>query len=524
MLKNRKLKNKIPFIILTLIFVSIFSVLYIIKPKETKSANFTSATATLGSSRFSYLAGITTGTSGSSNVQIDSSGNPDNNVNHLFPGDTVCFTNTEYLGCSDDVAYTVAATEGVGGDQFTTNSPLASSLGVNDIAIATSSGSLAIAVTLVNDVPNGGDLLITIPMANSVDGNDSFPDFNTTVATSGFDLNGITVDDISVSTSTSGTCVNGDWTATETITEGSGSSDHTIRVDRSGSSCEANSTTVTITIDSDPGIINPAPINAARTQGAADEYTINIKSRDNTDATIDESDVMVAPVEAVLVSATVEETLTFQVCGVDTDLSTQEAGCFSTPASICGEAAALDVATYAYSVPFGAISTAETFLDAAQYMEISTNADGGYAVTIQQNDQMGKDGATCTGNPTDPVTSNCIPDNPGDAALNFDTSDDCDTASVNGLCFSQDDGPETGSPTFAVKYDVTGDSCDPSPTFCARSAADQENGPETPQTIISATNPSASHDGFVCWRLSVDGTQPAGYYFNKVMYVATPVF
>ena len=396
-------------------------------------------------------------------------------------------------------------------------------MGSNDIVIATASGSLAIAVTLVNDVPNGGDMLITIPMADSVDGNDSFPDFNTTRATSGFDLNSIAVGDISVATATSGTCVNGDWTATETITEGSGSTDHTIRVDRSGSSCEADATTVTITIDSDPGIINPAPINAARTQGAADEYTINVKSRDNTDATIDESDVMVAPVEAVLVSATVEETLTFQVCGVKTDLSTQEAACFSTPASICGEAAALDVATYAFAVPFGAISTAESFLDAAQYMEISTNADSGYAVTIGQSDQMGKDGVTCTGNPTDPVATNCIPDNPGDANLDYNFSDDCDTASVNGLCFSQDNGPEAGAPTFAVKYDVQTNECDGSPTFCARSAADLE-APETPEAIISATTPVASHDAFVCWRLSIDGTQPAGYYYNKVKYIATPVF
>lgn len=491
-------------------------------PKKAKSSNFTSASATLGNSRFSFVGGVTTGAAGSSNITIDTSSSPDNDVDHLFPKDTVCFTNAAFAGCSDETAFTVVSTEGVGLDQFTIAPSLTTGLSASDIIVATASGSLVISFTLANEVPDGGDLLITIPMANGASGNDNFPDYEATIDDSGFDLNSIAVGDISTATTTSGTCSNAHWTATETITPGSGATDHTIRIDRSGSSCEANSTVITVTIDSDPGIINPAPINTSRTRGAADEYTLNIKSRDNADLTVDESDVMVAPVEAVLVSATVDETLTFRVCGVKTDLSTQEATCFSTPADICGSAT-LDVSSYAFSVPFGTITSADTFLDAAQYLTVSTNADAGYAVTVQQTDQMGKDGITCSGNPTDPIATNCIPDNPGDGTLDFDTSDDCDTAATNGLCFSADNAPQSGTPTFAVEHDIQTNDCDGSPTFCARSSADIESS-EAPETIISTTGPVSTSDAFVCWRLSIDGTQPAGYYYNKVKYVATPIF
>jgi len=490
-------------------------------PKKTRAgSSFTSASATLLNSRFSYVAGVASGTSGNSNIQIDTSGNPDKNVNHLFPNDQVCFAPSSLSGCRDDKYYTVVSTEGVDGDQFVIDSPLGTTLNAADYVIATQSGKLTVAVTLANTIPDGGDLLVTIPTADSGTVTDAFPDYASTVAASGFDTGGLVAADVSIARTSGGTCADGDWSAAVI----SSASDLTIRFDRSGSTCDTTAVLAITIGDSDAThfLVNPAPINTSRTQGAADSYTINIKSRDNTDTTVDESDTMVAPVEAVLVSATVDETLTFRVCGVKTDLSTQETSCFSTPAAVCGQAS-LDVATYAYSVPFGSFSAADTFKNAAQYMYISTNAAGGYVVTVQQNDQMGKDGVTCTGDPTDPTTTNCIPDNPGDGTLDFDTSDDCDTASNNGLCFSADDGPQTGSPTFNVLYDTQSDDCDGSPTFCARSAADIEST-ETPETIYYGSDPVSMSDIFLCWRLSVDGTQPAGYYYNKVKYVATPTF
>lgn len=490
----------------------------IILPKKIKSANFTSASATMSNSRLSYYAGVASGTSGQTLITIDGSANPDNDTDHLFIKDTVCFAPSTLVGCRDDIAYTVATVTAVDGTTFNTSAALTTSLEATDFAISTQSGTLSLTFTLANDIPLDGDILVTIPMADSKDGNDGFPDYGATTALNGFDLNSLATGDVSVTESCGGTF------SVAAVTEGSVATDHTIRIDNSTGACAASSV-ITLTIgDSDTKIINPAPITTSHTQGLADVYTVNVKSRDGSDNTLDQSDMLIAPIEAVFVSVTVDETLSFRICGVKADLSTQEATCFSTPATVCNQAT-LSVASYAYSVPFGTITSTDTFYNAAQYLLVSTNADAGYAVTIQQTDQMGKDGLACAGNPTDPVTTNCIPDNPGDATLNFDTSDDCDTAANNGLCFSTDSGPVTGDPTFAVKYSVQTNDCDVTPTFCARSAADQEPAtPETPQTIISATTPIASSDAFVCWRISVDALQPAGYYYNTVKYIATATF
>ena len=510
----RKILVSIAIVVLTVAIVFV----KIVIPNRAESANFTSASATMSNSRLSFYAGVASGTATQTLVTIDGSGNPDITTNHLFVKDTVCFAPATLVGCTDDIAYTVSTVTAVDGTTFNTSVALATTLGATDIAVSTQSGTISLTFTLANGIPADGDILVTIPMADNKDGNDGFPDFGAATSSNGFDLNGLTTSDVSVTESCGGTF------SVEAITEGTGTDDHTIRIDNATGACAASSEITVVVGDDDKKIINPAPRTSGHIQGQADIYTINVKSRDGSDNTIDTSDVLVAPLEAVFVSATVDETLAFRVCGVKADLSTQEATCFSTPATICNQAT-LSVASYAYSVPFGLLSTTDTFYNAAQYLLVSTNADAGYAVTIQENDQMGKNGVACTGDPTDPVATNCIPDNKGDGTLNFDTSDDCDTAANNGLCFSADAGEQTGDPTFAVKWDVQTNDCDVSPAFCGRVPADQEPGtPEVPQTLISAAGPISNNDAFVCWRLSVDAIQPAGYYYNTVKYTATATF
>ena len=286
-------------------FVAVFLLLFkVFIPGGIKSANFTTAYATMSNSRFSYYAGVTSGGAGSSNITIDTASYPDKDVDHLFPKDSVCFANATLDGCIDNTSYVVSSTEGVDGDQFVISTPLTTALESTDVVIATQSGIITLTVTLATTVPDQGDIYITIPMADNItngDGNDGIPDFktaNTTISTSGFDLNGITATNLGISTTTSGTCNNAHWSVgTATITPGTGTGDHTIRIDRSGSSCEANNTTLTITLgDASVGIVNPPPIyDVGRTQGEADEYTINVKTRDETNTTIDNSNVMIAP-------------------------------------------------------------------------------------------------------------------------------------------------------------------------------------------------------------------------------------
>src|SRR3990167_1959246 len=71
-------------------------ILSIINPPFTGSSilPFASSSATLGNSRLSYRAGVFgTQNSGDVTITIDTSSQPDNNNFHIFPKDTVCFTN-----------------------------------------------------------------------------------------------------------------------------------------------------------------------------------------------------------------------------------------------------------------------------------------------------------------------------------------------------------------------------------------------------------------------------------------------
>lgn len=460
-------------------------------------AGFTNASDTLSNGRLSYRAGVTTGTAGASVVTIDSSGNADNNTNHLFPKDVICFAGSLLDGCHSQTTYTVANIVDTTHFNFTPALD-ATALSANDFVIASQSATHTIAFTLANAVPADGDIYITIPAIDTTGKtNDGFPDTNSTVATNGFDLNSLAATDVSVASSG---CTN-NWNATETITAGTASTDHTIRIDRTTDSC-ATGSTITVTVGGTNKLINPAPITG-HTQGAADVYTLNIKTRDGSDNTLDQSNVKVAVIEGVLVSATIQETLSVTIAGV------------ASSTSVCG--ASTDVTTTATSVPWGTISNFGAFQEAAQTVTVSTNADGGYVVKVEENDQMGKDGKSCTlpTSDTADATDNCIQDTTcGASACSESTSQDWTGVGYYGLGYSL--ANSSGSDASFL-YNET------SRTFSTKQFADQEAG-NTKATIMSNAGPVASSQVSLCYRLNVSATQPAGYYFNKVQLTATATF
>lgn len=464
-----------------------------IKPVDT--AGFTNASDTLSNSRLSYRAGVSSGAANSSTVKIDTSGNADNNTNHLFPKDTVCFAGPNLDGCYQQSSYTVVNI--IDTDDFNFTPPLSSTaLGANDYVIATQSATHTVTFTLASAVPSNGDILITIPAVNITGKtNDGFPDTNSSIATNGFDLNSLTTTNVNVSSSG----CNNNWTVAA-VTAGTASTDHTIRIDRSTDSCAASST-ITVTIgDTSKKLINPAPITSGHTQGAADVYTLNVKTRDGSDNTLDESDIKVAVIESVLVSATVDETLSVTVAGVNSSTS------------VCGQTT--DVTTTATSVPWGTIANFGSFMEAAQTVTVSTNADAGYTVKIEEHDQMGKDGKTCTGAGAG-ESANCIQDTTCNATgCTESTSQDWTSTSYYGMGYSLANVSGTDA---AFTYNES------SRTFSAKQFADQE-ALETKQTIMSNTGPAASSKAYVCYRLNISTTQPAGYYYNKVKYTATATF
>lgn len=483
------------FIFTQISYIFLFKFPFVI-PGE--AGNFTNASDTLSNARFSYRAGVASGISGSSLVSIDSTGNADNDTNHLFPKDNLCFTDAGINGCIGSTTYQVANI--ISSTSFNINTPLTNNLDTSGYAMASQSAIHTITFTLSNDVPSNGDIYITVPAVNAnIVTNDGLPDTADTIGANGFDLGSVGTSNISVGSSG----CNNNWTVAD-VTPGTASTDHTIRIDRSTDTC-ASGSTITVTIgDGTKKMINPAPANNSstpnHTQGVADVYTLNVKTRDGSDNTIDQSNIKVAIIEGILVSATVQETLSVTVAGV------------SGSTSACGQTT--DITTTATSVPWGTITNFGTFSEGSQTITVSTNADSGYVVKAEENDQMGKDGITCTG-ATAGEANNCIQDTTcGPSACSESTSQDWTSTSYHGLGYSLENISGTDA---AFTYNES------SRTFSTKQFADMEV-PETKQTIMQNGGPVASSEVFLCYRLNISSTQPAGYYYNKVQLTATATF
>lgn len=486
-------------LILGLIVFSLVSAgLYIHLTKKAETSTLSSSSVTLSNSRLSFKAAVAAGTAGSSLVTI-TSGSSDPNTNHLFPGDVLCFTDAGQNGCIGSTTYTVANI--VDSTHFNLTAPLANNLDTSGYAVASQSGTWTIAFTTASQIPVGGSIVITIPMADNAKGNDGIPDNGSSTATSGFDLNKLVSGNVSITG-----CTPANW-GSATITAGSGSSDHTISFTRSTSSCPA-STPITITLGGN-GLVNPGAITSGHTQGTADVYGITINTKDGSGNILDSSTPRVAPVEAVLISATVDESLSFVVTGTNSGTTH------------CGNTTS--ITTTPTSIPWGHFAASNTFYYAAQNLAVNTNASGGYVVTIQESDQMGRNGNVCTG--TAPSSGNftfgsatCIRDTTCSSATPCSESvmgDWTDPANFVGLGYSE---ATTGGTTAATFYYNQGGR-----TFNAKQLADTQGG-ETPAAIMSASAPVSGDAIDVCYKISIPGNQPSGYYYNSARYTATATF
>ncbi len=454
----------------------------LIFPKPVGSGTLTSAKDTLSNSRLSY-SGLVSGShsSGATSITIKTSGAADNNTNHLFPGDQVKFGANDN-GISPKTVATIPDTS-----HFTITAGVDAALSDSDVIIASQSAVHTISFTTASAVAHGL-VRIKIPSATS-NNNDGRPD------QTGFDFNGIVASSI--------TCPTGSvdiWESPTASASGSNNCD-------SGYSCfECRfsgtlpaSTAKTFTIgDSTKKLINPAPASG-HTQGTADRYSPIIEIRNNSASLVDSVTVKVALIESVFISATVDASLSFSIAAQEAS----EAHCGQTT----------DVATQIYSVPFGTLASA-TFYDAAQTLTLSTNADSGYAVTVQEDDQMSKDGGT-----TEIPDTGCD-DNTGTHTVkaNWVTATATDSAAY-GLGYSL--ANVSGSDAAFTYNDWQ--------TFLAKqiactSAAGTCGTQDTAQTIMSNAGPVAASQIDVCYRINVSGTQESGYYYNTVTYIATPIF
>lgn len=248
-------------------------------------------------------------------------------------------------------------------------------------------------------------------------------------------------------------------------------------------------------------LINPAP-KTSHTTGTADTYSVIVQHLDGSDNVMDYTTTKIGVIEAVKVSATVDPSISFRIIGVNSG------------SSVCGNTT--DVTTTPASVPFGILDIAN-FVDAAQALSVTTNAVSGYVVTTIENDQLGRNGGTCTG---DNQGTTCIRDSGGDTStMSHTVTDEWVSTNSKGFAYSLHDSNSTTTEAFA--YTSTDNGCDG--VFCAKQFADAENT-QAAQTIFSDSGPSDNDNLYVCYRIIPDVTTAAGYYENYITYTATGTF
>jgi hypothetical protein len=499
-------KNRLLFLLSVFVFTT--TVLYFCSLKTVSASSLTGASVTISNSRMSYKAPVSSGAATSSLVTISGAA-PDTTTRHLFPGDAVCFTDAGNNVCRDNKTYTVVSVPS--DTTFNLSSPLITALTATDYVVATQSGTWTIGFTLVNAVPVGGKINITIP-ANDANAtgknNDGMPDSAASIATNGFDMNKLVAANAAV---TAG-CTPANWGtggaggATSITPGGGGTTDTIISWTRANSSC-AGGTAITISVAS-PFIVNPAPITG-HVQGTADVYGIAIATTDGTN-TLDTATPRVAPVEAVLISANVDESLSLVVAGLG-------AGTY------CGNSQT--ITTTATSIPWGHLTAPNTFYYAAQSLTVNTNATSGYAVTIQENDQMGRNGNVCTD--TSPSagdytfgSATCIRDTVCQASSCSESTatDWLIPTGFAGLGYSEASISGTDAPFYYNEKNRS---------FSTKQIADTSGvgaGAETPAIIMSNSGPVSGSSIYICYRITIPGTQPSGYYYNIAKYTATVTF
>lgn len=479
-----------------LILFSCFQGLFLVHPQSTKSANLTSVSDLLSTSRLSYFARQSGTLAGGSIVKINTSGGaPDKSTSNLFSGDSVLIGNgsTATTYTVDDILDT---------DEFQLTGAIGSDDDDDtDVVIATRSATHTVELTTASAVSDGA-FRIRVKADTTHTANDGIPD------PAGFDFGTASTPTVTCPADVSGyDFVTG--TATASGGTGCAAGYHCFECRYSGSGgvgTTFQSAGNRFVIDS---LINPTP-SSSHTAGTADTYTIIVDhlsgpSSPTPYSVVDSTSIKIAVVESVRVTAKIEPSITFTITGV---ASGQTRCNVSTKAT-----------STATSVPFGAL-TLGSFNDMAQQLSCVTNALNGYAVTMISDDQLSIGGD----HSTEILNTDCDNENCTDTA-EAEWSSETDSS---GFGFSIQNIDAT---TVPFEYTTATGNC--TGTYCARmipsTATAGESGTtddsDAALTIMSnSSTPSTTEDMYVCYRLTGSTVQPAGDYENQITYVATATF
>ncbi|MEA3355661.1 MAG: hypothetical protein U9Q63_04245 [Patescibacteria group bacterium] len=468
------------FVIASILSLSIL-LFFFYSPPALDSANLTSVANTLQSSRLSWGARVEAdGTDvGGSRVQIQSApATPLNSTStsNLHAGDSILINTNSYtvVGILDADEFTVTPVI-VAGDADD-GDPIYLEQKPRHVITFTTASAVA-----------DGYFRILIPADSTGDNDGNLDD-------DGFDFGAGSIDVVASDTG------NYDFVtgvATDSGSTGctSPSNYHCFEAHYSGNG--GIGTAITFTIGNTNGtntLVAPGEADS-HTEATADTLSFIVKNYDANDVEIDTTTGKIALIEAVRVTATVDPTISFSIAGV------------GIGTTACG--VPTDVTSTALTVPFGTL-VLNTFKDLAQKLTVSTNADGGYAVTSSEDDELGKDGATS------PAIADTDCDGE-DCTISSDT--EWNTASDNGFGYSLDNSVGTGAtaPIIAFEYD------DGALNFSARPFANIA-GSDSPIEIFSSTDVADTQNIYACYRLSIGATQEAGDYENQIIYTATATF
>jgi len=457
------------------------------------SANLTDVSVTTTNSRLSFRGALDAGnTAGSSQIIINTVANdqagsyPSSSSAQLVEGDVLRIGSAGTLR-----AYTVASTSSFSTISLTAVL-LAGDADVGDDVISTSSATLNVRFTTVSALTDGS-FRILVPSVGGAASQDGIPDGGA------FDYGTVAPTVTCPANLTGYTFSAGAPSAAAVTLNGTVYHSYTCAYTGAGAVGTAfdGSTEDYISIAS---VLNPAP-TSGHVAGTADTYSVIVQHLNTGGTVIDSTTAKIGVLEAVKVTASVAPQITFKVLGL------------AAAVSACGDTT--DVTTTATTVPFGEL-TVGSFTLAAQGLSVSTNASGGYVVTALENDQLGRNGGACAGDPTTASNGDCIQDVRGDAAAAADgVSDEWVSTSQPGFGYSLQDVNTTVTEAFAYNESAR--------TFSARQFADAENS-GTAQTIFSDTTVASNDNIYVCYKIMPDATTAAGNYENYITYTATSTF
>jgi hypothetical protein len=490
MIKRNLFNRVVIFVVFTLVFMGGITFF-----DSVQSANLTNTKVTLSTPRLSFFGNLAAGNTVGSSIVTLLATSPSINSANIFAGESVKIGYHNYTVSEADSTTTLQLTSGLLTGDNTSGS----------MVVASRSADLTVNFTTATAIANGY-FRVLVPAATS--GNaDGLPDETGWDGTSDF-ANNVTV---TCPGNVSGyTFAAGSKAANQNI---GGTIYHTFTCGYSGAGGVGTEFLTTNNQMIISGLINPAPNHGVEGQGYADQYRIPVQHLDSTSAVIDQTNVAVALIEAVRVTASVAPQITFEIDGVNSSTS------------VCG--LTTSVTTTATQVPLGELAIS-TFKNAAQLLSVATNADGGYVVTAIAADQLQRQtyraaSEVCTGGDAVGIAG-CIPDALGEGSMTYEDADEWTLTTQKGFGYSLDAGA-TPPPTIAFQHDANSDTgaCS-TDTDCFRQFADNQ-ATESPETLFSSTDVADDESVNVCYRAVISNTQEAGEdYSTNITYRATATF